>query len=89
MHGMALNITCLSYHDMMNVGFVGCRAVLPHLQRLALHTVTALQELAHGLGLTVAPEAENPKGSAPSASLPQCSAEVAPQPSVHGPAPAT
>lgn len=50
-HGMALNITCLSYDGTMNVGFIGCRDALPHLQRLALHTGTALTELEDSLGL--------------------------------------
>ncbi len=54
MHGMALNITCLSYDGQMNVGFVGCRDALPHLQRLAVHTSSALDELEEGLGLASA-----------------------------------
>ena len=45
MHGMALNITCLSYDGQMNVGFVGCRDALPHLQRLAVHTIAAFEQL--------------------------------------------
>jgi diacylglycerol O-acyltransferase / wax synthase len=45
MHGMALNITLQSYADTMNFGFVGCRDRLPHLQRLAVYTGDALDEL--------------------------------------------
>ncbi|WP_102145051.1 WS/DGAT/MGAT family O-acyltransferase [Mycobacterium hubeiense] len=45
MHGMALNITLQSYADTMNFGFVGCRDKLPHLQRLAVYTGQALDEL--------------------------------------------
>ena len=44
-HGMALNITLQSYADTMNLGFVGCRDRLPHLQRLAVYTGDALTEL--------------------------------------------
>jgi WS/DGAT/MGAT family acyltransferase len=45
MHGMALNITLESYADVLNFGFVGCRDALPHLQRLAVYTGDALDEL--------------------------------------------
>lgn len=44
-HGMALNITLQSYADTINLGFVGCRDRLPHLQRLAVYTGDALDEL--------------------------------------------
>ena len=45
MHGMALNITLESYADTMNFGFIGCRDAIPHLQRLAVYTGDALDEL--------------------------------------------
>lgn len=44
-HGMALNITLESYADTLAFGFIGCRQTLPSLQRLAVHTGTALAEL--------------------------------------------
>ncbi len=44
-HSMALNITAHSYAGMLDVGFVGDRDALPHLQRLAVHTGEALDEL--------------------------------------------
>jgi WS/DGAT/MGAT family acyltransferase len=44
-HSMALNITAHSYAGMLDVGFVGDRDALPHLQRLAVHTGEALEEL--------------------------------------------
>jgi WS/DGAT/MGAT family acyltransferase len=44
-HGMALNITVLSYAGTFNVGFIGDRDALPHLQRLAVYTGEALEEL--------------------------------------------
>ena len=38
-------ITLHGYADMLNFGFVGCRDALPHLQRLAVYTGDALDEL--------------------------------------------
>ena len=48
-HGMALNITCQSYNGTLNFGFIGCRDTLPHLQRLAVATGEALDELKQRL----------------------------------------
>jgi WS/DGAT/MGAT family acyltransferase len=48
-HGMALNITCESYAGSLCFGFVGCRDTLPHLQRLAVYTGEALDELEKAL----------------------------------------
>ena len=45
-HGGALNITCLSYLDQLNFGFVGCRDTLPHMQHLAVYSGEALAELS-------------------------------------------
>jgi len=44
-HGQALNITCVSYAGGLNFGFTGCRDTLPHMQRLAVYTGEALDEL--------------------------------------------
>ena len=44
-HGQALSVTCESYAGMMNFGFTGWHSSLPGLQRLALHAVTALEDL--------------------------------------------
>ncbi len=44
-HSMALNITAQSYAGTVNLGFIGDRDALPHLQHLAVHTGTALEEL--------------------------------------------
>ncbi len=52
-HSMALNITAHSYAGKLDVGFIGDREALPHLQRLAVHTGEALEELeaaVSGLG---------------------------------------
>jgi diacylglycerol O-acyltransferase / wax synthase len=43
--GQALNITCVSYAGRLNVGFVGSRDTLPHLQYLAVYLGEALEEL--------------------------------------------
>ncbi len=44
-HSMALNITAHSYAGTLDVGFVGDRDGIPHLQRLAVRTGEALDEL--------------------------------------------
>ncbi len=44
-HGMALNITVLSYADRLYFGLVACRDSVPSMQRLALHLGEALDEL--------------------------------------------
>lgn len=48
-HGAALNITCQSYADTLNFGFIGCRDSLPHLQNLAVYTGEALEELEQAI----------------------------------------
>lgn len=45
MQGQVLNITCVSYGSHLNVGFTGSRDALPHLQRLAVLSGMALDEL--------------------------------------------
>jgi diacylglycerol O-acyltransferase len=44
-HGAALNVTMMSYADTLNLGFVGDRDTIPHLQRLAVYTGQALADL--------------------------------------------
>ena len=44
-HGQALNITCQSYAGTMAFGFTGCHSTLPHMQRIAVYTGEALEEL--------------------------------------------
>lgn len=44
-HGMALNITLESYADTLAFGFIGCRETLPSLQKLAVYTGEALEQL--------------------------------------------
>jgi diacylglycerol O-acyltransferase / wax synthase len=44
-NGYALNITVESYAGTLGLGFIGCRDAVPHLQRLAVYTGEALEEL--------------------------------------------
>lgn len=44
-NGYALNITVESYAGTLGIGFIGCRDAVPHLQRLAVYTGEALEEL--------------------------------------------
>jgi WS/DGAT/MGAT family acyltransferase len=44
-HGMALNVTVLSYADQLSFGLVACRDSVPSVQRLALYIGEALDEL--------------------------------------------
>ena len=44
-HGQALNITCHSYAGQMAFGFTGCHSTLPHMQRIAVYTGEAFEEL--------------------------------------------
>jgi WS/DGAT/MGAT family acyltransferase len=44
-HGQALNITCQSYAGAMDFGFAGCHETLPHMQRIAVYTQQAFDEL--------------------------------------------
>lgn len=48
-HGQALNITCHSYAGKMAFGFTGCHATLPHMQRVAVYTGQAFDELEQRL----------------------------------------
>ncbi|MGQ0622808.1 MAG: WS/DGAT/MGAT family O-acyltransferase [Panacagrimonas sp.] len=48
--GLGLNITCVSYAGQLTVGITGGRDTLPHLQKVAVYTGDALDELEHALG---------------------------------------
>ena len=48
-HGYALNITITGYAGTLNFGFTGCRDALPHLQRLAVYSGEAYDELGKRL----------------------------------------
>ena len=44
-HGYGLNVTVQSYAGQLGFGFIGCRDTLPHLQRLAVYSRDAADEL--------------------------------------------
>lgn len=50
-HGYALNITSAGYAGTLNFGFTGCRDRVPHLQRLAVYSREAVDELESALGI--------------------------------------
>lgn len=53
--GQALNVTCTSYAGTLNFGFTGCRDSLKHMQRIAVYTGEALDELEAALNLNTKP----------------------------------
>ncbi len=59
-HGQALNITCQSYAGTMDFGFTGCHASLPSLQKLAVYSTEALEELE----AAILPQPAKPKATA-------------------------
>ena len=63
-HGQALNITCQSYAGYMNFGYTGCHSSMPSMQRLAVYTGEALQELENTLGIEVAQDVPPPTKTA-------------------------
>ena len=60
-HGGALNITCLSYAGSLNFGYTGCRDTLPSMQKLAVYTGEALDELE---SLVLPPRPNKPRSTA-------------------------
>ncbi len=60
--GQSLNITCITYDGQFNIGFTGGRDSLPSLQRIAVYSGEALQELEEAIAV------EKPKSSARRAS---------------------
>lgn len=51
MHGIGLNITCVSYDGNISFGLTGCRRTVPHLQRLLLHLDSEIGALESASGL--------------------------------------
>jgi WS/DGAT/MGAT family acyltransferase len=47
--GQALNITCESYAGQMNFGFTACHTTVPSMQKIAVYTADALEELEAAL----------------------------------------
>ena len=50
-HGAGLNVTMMSYADTLNFGFIGDRDAVPHLQRLAVYSGEAFDELRERLNV--------------------------------------
>ena len=87
-HGQALNITCESYAGTMNFGFTGCHTSLPSMQRLAVYSADALQELEDAIlpkpaitkrkaGTRAAPKPPAAKRAAPAARVRKAAAKSA------------
>lgn len=72
-HGQALNITVVSYAGQFNVAFTGDHDALPSMQRLAVYTGEALEELEALLGVkpAKAQPAEPKKAASPRATKPR------------------
>jgi diacylglycerol O-acyltransferase / wax synthase len=51
MHGLGLNITCVSYDGQMSFGLTGCRRTVPHLQRLLANLDHEVGALERALGI--------------------------------------
>ncbi len=51
-HGQSLNITAVSNAGSFCIGYTGCRDSVPHLQRIAVYSGEALEELEQALGLS-------------------------------------
>ena len=50
-HGQALNITGVSNAGSFCIGYTGCRDTLPSLQKIAVYSGEALDELESAVGL--------------------------------------
>ena len=48
-HGLALNITLISYLDQLDFGLIACRATLPDIEKLADHIIDEFEELKRAL----------------------------------------
>ncbi|MGW5514385.1 WS/DGAT/MGAT family O-acyltransferase [Nocardia africana] len=55
-HGQALNVTMSSYAGKAVISFTACSKSMPHVQRLAVYTGAALEELEAALGIEPSPE---------------------------------
>ncbi len=70
-HGQALNITCHSYAGWMDFGFTGCHSSVPSLQKLAVYTAEALEELEAAFAEKPAPKARAPRKTAAKTKTPR------------------
>jgi diacylglycerol O-acyltransferase / wax synthase len=74
-HGQAINITCHSYAGTMNFGYTACHSSLPSMQKIAVYSEDALQELEKSLG--VKPLKATKSQAAPSKTSPASKAKSA------------
>jgi len=85
-HGQAVNITCQSYAGYMNFGYTGCHSSVPSMQRLAVYTGEALQELEDAvLPKAITAGKASRRKPAPAAAAPQ-SKPAASKPAARKPA---
>ena len=49
LHGQALNITVTSHEDVMDFGILGCRSVMPDIDKLALYLNDSFSELVESV----------------------------------------
>ncbi|MBF6149523.1 WS/DGAT/MGAT family O-acyltransferase [Nocardia nova] len=60
-HGQALNVTMSSYAGKAVISFTACSKSVPHVQRLAVYTGEALEEIEAALGIEQLPESVAPQ----------------------------
>lgn len=60
-HGQALNVTMASYAGQAVISFTACDKTLPHVQRLAVYTGAAFEEIERALGFDPSTEAAAPQ----------------------------
>jgi diacylglycerol O-acyltransferase / wax synthase len=73
-HSNALNITVQSYAGHLDVGFIGCRDSIPHLQKLAVYSAEALDELEYEI-LGIGSKKPAPKARTTAAKKPTAAAK--------------
>lgn len=55
-HGQALNITCQSYAGYLNFGFTACHTSIPSMQKLAVYSAQAMNELEAAIAMRDMPK---------------------------------
>jgi diacylglycerol O-acyltransferase len=48
-HGLALNITLISYLDQLDFGLIACRETVPDIEKLTGYIVEEFEELKHAV----------------------------------------
>jgi diacylglycerol O-acyltransferase len=86
-HGQAVNITCQSYAGFMNFGYTGCHSSVPSMQRLAVYTGEALQELEDAMLPKAITAGKAPRRKAAQAAAAPARKRAAPTPAARKVAP--